>query len=347
MNNPSNSLMDAYRPDLIMIEDNLVAAVFSLMKIIPAQFCLQTARQSSIIAPDSVIFETSSGTMALGLAIVCRWYNYKLTIVTDPSCDYLLGRRLKDLGVRVEVVPRPAAVGGFQRARLDRLNELRMESPNSWWVNQYDNPANAEAYRSFAEQLLKEVGRIDCFVGTVGSGGSICGTARYLRKVYPDLQVIGVDTFGSVLFGQPDKPRKLRGLGNSLLPKNLDHTIFDEVHWVSAAEAFTATRMLHRQTTLFRGGTSGACWLVARYLAAKKKRARVVCLFPDDGNRYIETIYNDEYLRQNELLLDQLPTGPEKVEYPSEANCNWSFIEWARRPYREVIGSISARTISV
>lgn len=88
-------------------------------------------------------------------------------------------------------------------------------------------------------------------IGTVGSGGSMSGLSRLLRLTNPDLKSIGIDTPASVVFGQPDGPRTLRGLGNSLMPKNVDHSQFDEVHWVTATEAYQATRELHRNHALF------------------------------------------------------------------------------------------------
>ena len=334
-----SSLLDAYQARLIPIEENLTAAAFPLMKIFPAKFCLKRAMEDGLVNQDSLVVETSSGTMALGLAIVCNWHSYKLTIVTDYACDDNLRRRLEYLGAKVEIVPAPAASGGYQRARLDRLNEIRDEWQNHWWLNQYDNPGNPGAYSSFASHLIESLGHIDCLVGTVGSGGSVCGTTNYLRMLFPEMQVIGVDTFGSVLFGQPDQPRKLRGLGNSILPRNLDHTLFDEVHWVTAAEAYAATRELHRTTTLFCGGTSGACWLVARHWAANHPNSRVVCIFPDDGSRYVNSIYNDQYLLENNLWLSAPPSSPREVQHPLEAEGNWSFMKWRRRTYEGVVGA--------
>lgn len=335
------SLLDAYRPSLVSVGTNLVAACFPLMKIYPAYMCVERAIMEGVITPNSLIVESSSGTMALGLAIVCQWSGYKLTIVSDPACDSLVQTRLADLGVTIEIVDRPAAVGGYQRARLNRLHEICSATKDSWWVNQYDNLVNAQAYSKFAAQLIEALGRIDCLVGTVGSGGSVCGTAGYLRMLFPDLRVIGVDTFGSVLFGQADAPRILRGLGNSLLPKNLDHTVFDEVHWVTAAEAYTATRMLHRATALFRGGTSGACWQVARYWSDHHPEMRTVCLFPDDGHRYLDTIYNDSYMDARKLRLSKLPAAPQKIDSPRDVHTCWSYMEWGRRCYEEVVGQPS------
>ncbi|HEY6251497.1 MAG TPA: cysteine synthase family protein [Candidatus Angelobacter sp.] len=339
------AILNSYQPRLIPLEENLFAAVFPFMKLFPAEFCIRRAREEGWIASQSLIVESSSGNMALGLAIVCNLRGHRLVIVSDYACDGALKRRLEDLGARVEIVPAPSAEGGYQRARLDRLAEVQAEEEDHWWVNQYHNPCNPGAYSMFAGQLVESLGQIDCLVGTVGSGGSMCGTTSYLRALYPSLTAIGIDTFGSVLFGQPDGPRQLRGLGNSLLPQNLDHTIFDQVHWVTAAEAYKATRLLHQKTSLFCGGTSGAAWLVASNWARRNPKAKVVCIFPDDGHRYVETIYNDRYLFDNRLAMAELPKEPCEVENPLDAGPEWSWMEWGQRTYAEVT-SASGVTIA-
>jgi cysteine synthase len=336
------AILNYYQPRLIPLDHNLYAAAFPFMKIYPAEFCLRGAQEEGWIKSQSLVVESSSGNMALGLAIVCNLRGYKLTIVSDYACDAGLQRRMRGLGASVEIVSAPSAAGGYQRARLDRLDQIRAENRDSWWANQYDNPGNPQAYGSFAAQLVGALGKIDCLVGAVGSGGSMCGTTGYLRELFPELHAVGIDTFGSVLFGQPDGPRQLRGLGNSLLPKNLDHTTFDEIHWVSAAEAYKATRMLHRQTSLFCGGTSGAAWMVASHWAKRNPKAKVVCIFPDDGYRYLDTIYQDEYLAANNLELDALPEAPLKVNHPVEAGPSWSWMTWERRTYAEAVEQATA-----
>jgi S-sulfo-L-cysteine synthase (3-phospho-L-serine-dependent) len=334
-----DAFLEAHRPALVKLTDNLVAAAFPLMKIYPAYFCLERAIMQGIVSNDSLVVESSSGTMGLGLAMACRWNGLKLTIISDYSCDHLVEMRLRDLGANVEIVSAPSPVGGYQRARLDKLAEIRAVVNNSWWLNQYDNLGNGEAYSRFAAQIVECIGKLDCLVGTVGSGGSMCGTAKYLRMLFPEMTVVGVDTFRSVLFGQPDGPRPLRGLGNSLLPKNLDHSMFDEVHWVSAAEAFAATRILHRETGLFRGATSGACWMVAKHWAEENPRARTMCIFPDDGYRYVATVYNDGYLRDNNLGLEHLPVAPRMVSRPVEAHSHWCKMLWSRQTLEQVVGA--------
>jgi cysteine synthase len=337
MTKTSFAVLQSYQARLVPLEQNLTAGVFPFMKIFPAEFCVRQAREKGLLQSQTLVVETSSGTMALGLAIVCNLYRYRLAIVSDYACDGPLRRRLEDLGARVEIVAAPMAKGGYQQARLNKLAEIRDETRDHWWLNQYDNPDNPGAYSRFAAQLVEAIGQIDCLVGTVGSGGSMCGTASFLRELFPEMKAIGVDTFGSVLFGLPDQPRKLRGLGNSIIPKNLTHSTFDEVHWVSAAEAYKATRLLHQQTSLFCGGTSGAAWMVARYWARLNPKARVVCIFPDDGHRYVDTIYKDDYLRQEGLWMAELPDRPQIVNHPLEVGTSWSCMQWEQRRYSAVI----------
>lgn len=324
-------------PRLVRLDEGLFAASFSLMKLLPARFMLDRARDAGLIHPGSVIIETTSGTLGLALAMICAVRDNRLILVSDPAIDCQLKSRLEQLGSRVELVSEPAPIGGYQRARLDCLARLQVENPDHFWPSQYDNAHNPGAYAPVAELIAETLGEIDCLVGTVGSGGSVCGTSSYLRLLYPHLHVVGVDTPGSVLFGQPDGKRALRGLGNSLMPRNLDHSDFDEIHWVSAAEAFHATRYLHSNYALFHGGTSGAAYLVASWWSRKNPGAKVVVLLPDEGYRYQQTIYNDDWLRANDLWLTGFPENARLVNHPEKAGPEWSRFIWRRRTYEQVM----------
>lgn len=325
-------------PDVVALEPNLFGISFFLMKLIPARFILDRAQEEGELAPGAVVIETTSGTFGLALAMLCNLRGYRLHLVSDPAVDPALYRRMVDLGARIDIITEPAPVGGIQQARLNRLAELRAAHPDHFWPSQYANANNPLSYSRCAELLVEAMGRIDCLVGTVGSGGSMCGTSGYLRMLFPNLNVVGVDTHGSVLFGLPDEKRLLRGLGNSLMPKNLDHTAFDEVHWVTAPEAFLATRQLHRRYALFAGPTSGAAYMVARWWAQEHPGARVAALFPDEGYRYQDSVYDDAWLRANGALLDELPWSPFPCIHPSEAERRWSCFAWGRRTYEQIIG---------
>ena len=326
-------------PRIVRLGPNLFGAAFSLMKLLPARHILNRADDAGLLGPGTVILESTSGTFGLALAMECRLRGRALVLVSDPAVDPRLRRRLRDLGAAVDIVAEPAAVGGYQQARLDRLAELRNRHPRHFLPAQYSNPGNPAAYGVLADYLTAALGRIDVLVGPVGSGGSMCGTATGLReRLAPiDVRAVGVDTPGSVLFGQRDAPRRLRGLGNSLMPPNLDHAAFDEVHWVSDREGFAATRALHRRHALYMGPTSGAAWLVADWKARSEPDSRVVVLLPDEGHRYQDTVYDDAWLRRQGLRLPRLPGRPVEVDTPADGGPEWSWLAWNRRRYEAVV----------
>lgn len=325
-------------PRLLRLAPNFYVAVFSIMKLYPASFIIRQAEARGEIGPSTTIVETTSGTFGLALAMVCAERGHRLWLVGDGAIDTTLRDRIASLGAHLSIVTEPAPVGGMQQARLDRLARLRAQFEDHFWPAQYENPDNCASYAELGELLARTVGRIDCLVGTVGTGGSMCGTAASLGALCPGLHVVGVDTHGSVLFGQPDRPgRLLRGLGNSLMPPNVDHRAFDEVHWVNAADAFLAARELHRRHALFMGPTSGAAWLAARWWAREHPDARVVAILPDEGHRYLSTVYEREWITARGLDRAALPEAPITVETPRFEWEEWSRIAWRRRPVDEVV----------
>lgn len=331
---------EAYQiPRLVRLGPNLYGVCFTLMKLIPARFILRRAAGAGLLGPDTVIVETTSGTFGLALAMQAVHMDRRLVLVSDPVIDERLYRRLTDLGAVVERVPAEAGarVGGFQAARLERLAEIRAGLPASFCPEQYSNPDNPRSYALVAELLMERLGHVDCVVGTVGSGGSMCGTVSHLRSVEPGCRAIGVDTHGSVLFGQPDGPRQLRGMGMSVLPANLDHRVFDSVHWCAASAAHLATRELHRRHALFMGPTSGAAYLVARWWAQRNPGALTVVMMPDEGYRYQDTVYDDGWLASVGQRDLPLPAEPKPVDLASAADGEWTAFDWGRRSYDEVM----------
>ena len=326
-------------PRIVRLRPNLIGLAFPLMKLLPARFIIRKALESGELQPGGLIAETTSGTFGLALSMVARLWGHPLVLVSDPAVDPPLLRRMQDLGATVHIVRQAGLTGGFQGARLALLERVLAEHPGSFCPRQYSNPNNPAAYAPCVEQLAHAAGAIDCLIGTVGSGGSVCGIASYLRLMVPELNVLGVDTHGSVLFGQPDAGggRVLRGLGNSLMPPNVDHTTFDAVHWVGAAEAFLATRRLHREHALFMGPTSGAAYLVAEWWAREHPDQMAAVVLPDEGYRYQDTVYDDAWLGERGLLLDELPGGPVEADHPLRATAPWACYPWERRAYAEVM----------
>ncbi|MCX4710131.1 pyridoxal-phosphate dependent enzyme [Streptomyces griseus] len=304
------------------------------MKDRVAKNIVAEARRLGVLRPGAPVVESSSGTMALGVALVGRSLGHPVHIVTDPRTDPTTMAKLLALGCEVHVVP-AMTDGGWQGARLTRLAELLREMPDAFWPQQYSNPDNPGAYRALAAEILEDLGPIDILVGAVGSGGSLCGTARALRRHLPGLRVIGVDSVGSTLFDQPDVPgRRQSGLGNSLHPNNLDRTQIDEVHWLNDHEAFTATRALAREQQIFAGNTSGSVYRLLRDTALRAAPGtRIAGIFPDRGDRYTTTVYSDAYWQEHRLTDLPLSEAPVTVDYGTEVYA-WSRAELSGRPER-------------
>ncbi|MFK8182800.1 MAG: cysteine synthase family protein [Phormidesmis sp.] len=323
-------------PKLVEVDENLFVSAFSVMKVLPAIHIIQRAIERGEITSRSTIVETSSGTFALGLAIVCNELNLPLFIASDPAIDQRLKNRLESLKARIHIVEKPALGGGYQKPRLDVVKEFLAANPNAYWTRQYDNADNPDSYRSFAEYLVETFGDDFTLVGTVGSGGSTVGTIRHLRRHNPNIQLVGVDTYNSVLFGLPDGHRLLRGLGNSIMPNNLDHTCYDEVHWVAAEQAFLATHKLHAQHSVFGGPTSGAAYMVAQYIAKRNPERTVVFIGADDGERYLNTIFSHQWLAEQGIVLDCVkpcsePLVVDSLAQVSDATASWTSLAWQRR----------------
>ena len=322
-------------PNLIRIRENLIVAKFELMKILPAKHIIEKALSNNLIHPGVPIVETSSGTFALGLGIVCAELNIPFFIITDPIIDPALEQRLKQLGGKVQVLSDALKNNNPQQVRLNVLKEYLHEHPKAYWTCQYDNLENQNAYSPFSDFLISELGKDFTLVGAVGSGGSTCGTIKSARKKN-NIKLIGVDTFGSILFGLKNQKRILRGLGNSVMPKNLDHACFDEVHWVNASDAFLHTRQLNSQHALFCGPTTGATYQVANWIAANNPNEMVVFISADTGHRYQQTVYQDSWLFKNNLHLP-ISKMPIEIEHPDKIQDGWLYFKWKRRAYHEVM----------
>ncbi|WP_306030708.1 PLP-dependent cysteine synthase family protein [Stappia sp. MMSF_3263] len=319
-------------PRIVRLERNLYAACFSLMKLLPARYILDRAQAAGRLLPGGSVVETTSGTFGLALAMTTAVRGFELTLVTANSLiDPPLRRRLEQLGASLHVVE-DASGSGAQAERLMLLKKVLERRPETYWPQQYDNPDNRWAYGSFAESVCREIGRVDCLVGCVGSGGSLCGTGGLLREMFAELVILAVDTQNSVLFGHPPGPRLLRGLGNSVLPSNLQHELIDDVHWVGVLPAFAAARQLYRQHAVFMGPTSGAAALVAAWYARRQPDATTLVILPDEGHRYQHTLYNDDWLVGIKGWPVDVPREPvtlSRIEAAGEGD--WTRLAWARR----------------
>jgi cysteine synthase A len=286
----------------------------------PALHMVRAARADGRLAPGARIVESSSGTLGLGLALAGATYGHPVTVVTDPGMEPLMAGLLTTYGAKVDLVGAPHPDGGWQQARRERVQEVLAGDPGAWCPDQYNNPDNVAAYAPLAHELVAQLGRVDALVVSVGTGGHSAGVASVLRGFFPRLRVVGVDTTGSTIFGQPAAANRLmRGLGSSIHPRNVAYHLFDEVHWVAAPEAVWAARRLAVGHYATGGWSVGAVALVARWLArVLPAEDRVVAVFPDGPQRYVGTVFDDAYCRSNGLL-DRLPAeDPDEIAHPGD-----------------------------
>lgn len=289
------------------------------MKDRPALHMVERGRARGDLRPGARIVESTSGTLGLGLALAGTVYHHPVTLVADPGMEPMMQRMLSAYGAQVDMVTEPHASGGWQQARKDRVAEILAGEQHAWHPDQYNNPDNVDAYEGLALELGAQLGTVDVLVCSVGTGGHSAGVARVLRRLNPNLQLIGVDTIGSTIFGQPATSRLMRGLGSSIYPRNVDYGAFSEVHWVAPADAVWACRSLAATHYTSGGWSVGAVALVAAWAArTHPQSATIAAVFPDGPQRYFDTVYNDEYCRAHGLLDVCPPEQPDTIDAPAD-----------------------------
>ncbi|NGN69265.1 PLP-dependent cysteine synthase family protein [Streptomyces sp. A7024] len=280
----------------------------------PALHMLRRARARGELAPGAPVVESTSGTLGLGLALAGHALGHPVTLVTDPGLEPELRRLLVAYGARVDVVGAPHPRGGWQQARRERVAELMTKESGAWCPDQYHNPDNVAAYTPLALELAAQLGHIDALVCSVGTGGHSAGIHRALAPLCPGLRLIGVDSVGSTVFGQPARNRLMRGLGSSIHPRNVAYDAFSEVHWVAPGEAVWACRQLAASHYATGGWSAGAVALVAGWITAQLPAdATVVAVFPDGPHRYLGTVYDDDFCARHDLLDAPPPPEPDVI----------------------------------
>ncbi|WGD51111.1 pyridoxal-phosphate dependent enzyme [Bradyrhizobium sp. CB1650] len=335
-------------PQLVQVTQNLVAAKFDLMKFTPAKRILDNALASGQLRPGGHVIESSSGTFALALAILCSLYDLRLTLVTGPTSQ-IVRWRLENLGAVLHMVHASNnCEGGIQQARLEVLAELRSSMTDSFWPQQYTNPLNSFAYRPIAEQLILSHPEIDTIIGTVGSGGSLFGIASVLQQANPDLEVIAVDHNRSVIFGAQAKRiskmcretfEQILAMGAGIPMGNVNFELCDEVHWVPVPKMVQKVQDFHRRTGMLVGPSSGAALAVAEWRAAQVPSRLVLAILPDHGVRYVETIFNPSWLSTWTKDLTRDWRTPTDIASPAEVSDGWCRFKWGRRRYRHITGN--------
>lgn len=264
-----------------------------------AQGMIEDAEASGRLRPGMTIIESSSGNTAIGLAMIAAVKGYRMVAI----CDRFLpgGKRWKLRSYGADIVFLPATAEGLDTVelRIQIASELAAKVPNAITLLQYDNLANRDThYRTTGQEIWRDTeGAVDACVMAVGTCGTVSGVGRALKEKNPKVRIVGVEPVGSIIFGGDPGTYLVQGGGLSFIPRNLDREVIDEAMKVRDEDTFTAARRLALEEGIMVGGTGGAVTFAAKQVAERLgPGACVVGVIPDSGDRYLDTMYSDDWL---------------------------------------------------
>lgn len=285
---------------------------------------IEDAEANGSLKPGGTIIEGTSGNTGMGLALAAIVKGYKMICVISDKQSKEKMDILRAVGSKVIVCPTNVEPED-PKSYYSTSKRLAEETPNSWYVNQYDNPSNALAhYESTGPEIWKQTdGKITHFVVGVGTGGTISGVGKYLKEQNPNVKIWGIDTYGSVFkkyheTGEFDEneiyPYITEGIGEDILPKNVDFSIIDGFTKVTDKDAAIYTQKLAKVEGMFLGNSAGAALKGILQLKEHfKKDDVVVVLFHDHGSRYVGKMFNDDWMRERGFIEDEITSAAHLV----------------------------------
>ncbi len=315
---------------------------------------IEDAEKEGALKPGGTIVEATSGNTGMGLALAAAIKGYKCVFVMPDKMSQEKIQSLRAFGAKVVITP-TAVEPEDPRSYYCVSRRIADETPGAFYANQYHNQSNPKAhYRTTGPEIWTQTGgNIDAFVATMGTGGTISGTGRYLKEHNPDMKVIGVDPLGSLYYDYFKTGKltdaysyKVEGFGEDFLPTTMHFDIVDDVIRVSDKECFDMTRRLVREEGFYCGGSSGGAVAAAvRYAEQMDKPMRIVVIICDSATRYLSKIFNDDWMREHGFLGNQLDTGTVADLLAHKGN-SALFTATPSTPVREVVSTMKKEGIS-
>ncbi len=272
----------------------------------PAIAMIEAAEQAGLLKPGGTIVEPTSGNTGSGLAMAAAIRGYRCILVMPDKMSREKVDLLRAYGADVVVTPTNVP-NDSPESYYGVANRLAAEIPGAFQPNQFHNPVNPVAhYRTTGPEIWEQTaGKITHLVAGIGTGGTISGTARFLKECNPKIHVVGADPEGSIYSGDTPKSYAVEGIGMSYLPETVDMKVIDEMVRVSDRDSFLMARRITREEGLLVGGSSGTAAVAAVRLAATlPAEAVLVAIFPDSGKGYMSKIFNDEWMIANGFLAE-------------------------------------------
>jgi len=280
----------------------------------PALVILEDALRSGKIGPDTVVIESSSGNMGVGLAQACGYYGLRFLCVVDIKTSATNLRVLRAYGAEVDLVEEPdPETGEFLQARLNRVRELLDSMPGSFWPNQYANLQNPAAHYSTTMHEIATAldGKVDFLFVATSTCGTVRGCLEYVRQFGLATRVIAVDAVGSLIFSDVKAKRMVPGLGAGLRPPLCESLSIDECVHVTDLDCVVGCRRLVKREAILAGGSSGGVIAAIERLQDQiPAGANCVAILPDRGERYLETLFDDDWVREHVEGIEHLWSDP-------------------------------------
>lgn len=268
----------------------------------PAFNIIEQGVKSGLIQPGAVVIESTSGNMGIGLAQACSYFGLRLICVVDPKTTIQNIRLLRAFGAEVDLVMEPDPnTGEYLQARLNRVHELLDTVDNSFWPNQYANCLNPAAHhRTMAEIDRQLEGRVDYLFCATSTCGTIRGCSEYIREHSLSTETVAVDAVGSVIFGGKKSKRLIPGHGAAVRPLLYQEDLADHVVRVTDLDCVVGCRRLVRAEAVLAGGSSGGVIMaIDQMKAAIPSGANCVAILPDRGERYLDSIFSEEWVLEH------------------------------------------------
>jgi N-(2-amino-2-carboxyethyl)-L-glutamate synthase len=268
----------------------------------PAFSIIRYAIESGDIRPGTVVIESSSGNMGIGLAQACLYYGLRFICVVDPKTTAQNVRLLQAYGAEVDIVQKPdETTGEYLQARLNRVKALLNSTENTFWPNQYSHRYNPIAHHQTMHEVVTELGgNVDYFFCATSTCGTIRGCAEYVRRHRLQTRIFAVDAVGSVIFGGVNGKRLIPGHGSAVRPALYQPDVAERCIHVTDLDCVIGCRRLVRHEAILAGGSSGAVLMAVEQVKDQiPPGATCVAILADRGERYLDTIYCDTWVKEH------------------------------------------------